>query len=48
MQRIYYFVDRNNRTRRQPPAVTAVFLKKGDFNNPPLVHFCKRKNGGFD
>ena len=26
----------------------AVFLKKGDFNTPPVNPFFKKENGGFD
>ena len=27
---------------------TAVSLKKGDFNTPPVIRFFQKENGGFD
>ena len=31
-----------------PSLETAVSLKKGDFNTPPVNPFFKKENGGFD
>ena len=48
LRRKDYFVDKQSTTRRQPPKVTAVSLKKGDFNTPSVNPFFNKGNGGFD
>ena len=34
--------------QNDPALETAVSLKKGDFNTPPVNPFFKKENGGFD